>query len=165
MWLIDALIALVLAVLAHSVLCRVSLPLNSVTRFLMSGAVVGACLVWWLIYRYGATASQTWAATLMFAFGCELYLFLFTMAMTSVAANLLANLARRDMTDADIEQLYESRDMVAARLDRLVAAGLLADSPAGLQLTAEGQRMVSIFRRLRGFFRHPLPAQDLAAND
>jgi hypothetical protein len=87
------------------------------------------------------------------------------MAMTSVAANLLANLARRDMTDADIEQLYDSRDMVAARLDRLIAGGLLADDGSGLQLTAEGQRMVSLFRRLRGSFRHPLPGHGLAAND
>jgi hypothetical protein len=71
MWLIDALTALVTVVIAHSALCRASLPLNSVTRFLISGGVVGACLVWRLLDRYGATASQTWAATLMFAFGCE----------------------------------------------------------------------------------------------
>ncbi len=141
------------------------MPLNVVTRFLITGGVVGACLVWWLFNWYGATAPQTWAGAVVYAFCCELYVFLFTFAMSSITANLLAKLSRCDMTDTDIEQLYDSRHMVATRLDRLVAVGLVDERPTGLRLTAEGARIVRIFRLLRGLFRHPQPTYNFPAND
>ena len=146
-----------IAVLGNAAFCRAPISLNVVTRFLITGTLVGICLVWWLLNWYGATAPQTFAGTMVYAICCELYIFLFTLAMSSVTANLLANLLRRSMTDADIEQLYDSRHMVAVRLDRLVAAGALHECAAGLRLTTEGTRTVRAFRRLRGLFRHPLP--------
>jgi hypothetical protein len=124
-------------------------------RFLITGGLVGAFLVWWLVGRYGIAAPQTWAAALLYAFCCELYIFLFTFAMSSITANLVARLSRCDMTDMDIEQLYDSRHMVATRLDRLIAVGLVTEHTGELRLTAEGRRMVRTFRRLRRFFRHP----------
>jgi uncharacterized membrane protein YeaQ/YmgE (transglycosylase-associated protein family) len=167
MWLAGALIGLVIAVLAHAGISRVltSLNLNMVVRFMIAAGIVGACLVGWLLDRYGVSAPQSWAAVLVYAFGCELYVFLFTLAMSSVTANLLTNLSRRDMTDMDIGQFFDSRQMVAARLDRLVAAGLLDEGPTGLALTPKGARTVRTFGWLRGFFRHPLPALDIVAND
>jgi hypothetical protein len=165
MWLFDTFFAVAITVIGHAGLCRVSMPLNVVARFLVTGGVVGACLVWRLLVSYGTAAPQTWAGALTFAFACEFYLFLFTLAITSVSANLLAHLSRRAMTNLDIEQLYDSRQMVAARLDRLIAGGLLAEGPTGLRLTAEGARTVRTFRRLRDFFRHPLPTYDLPADD
>jgi hypothetical protein len=165
MWFFGALLGLMMAVVGHAVLCRASVPLNGVTRFLLIGGLVGVCLVWWLLHRYGATAPQTWAAAVVYAFCCELYVFLFTFAMSSVTANLLAKLSQRDMTDTDIEQLYDSCHMVATRLDRLVAIGLVDERPAGLRLTIEGARMVRTFRRLRGLFRHPQPAYNFPTKD
>jgi hypothetical protein len=165
MWFVGALLGLMIAVGGHAGLCRMSIPLNGVTRFLVTGGVVGACLVWWLVNRYGAIAPQTWAAASLYAFGCELYVFLFTFAMSSVTANLLNNLSRCDMTDTEIEKLYDSRHMVATRLDRLVAVGLIEERPTGLRLTTEGERMVRTFRRLRDFFRHPQPTYNFPAND
>jgi predicted transcriptional regulator len=88
---------------------------------------------------------------------CELYVFLFTLAMSSISANLLVSLSRRAMTAAEIEQLYDSRAMVSSRIDRLVAVGLFDETPAGLELTAKGARTVRTFGRLRTFFRHPSP--------
>jgi hypothetical protein len=165
MWFVGAFLGLIIAVVGHAGLCRASMPLNVVTRFLIAGGLVGACLVWWLLNRYGATAPQTWAGAAVYAFCCELYIFLFTFAMSSITANLLGRLARSNMTDTDIEQLYESRYMVATRLDRLVAVGLIEDGPAGLRLTPEGARMVGIFRRLRRFFRHPQPTYNFSPVD
>jgi uncharacterized membrane protein YeaQ/YmgE (transglycosylase-associated protein family) len=165
MWFVGALLGLMMAVVGHAALCRAPVPLNGVTRFLLIGSLVGACLVWWLVHRYGATAAQTWAAAVVYAFCCELYIFLFTFAMSSITANLLANLSRSDMSDADIEQLYDSRHMVATRLDRLVAVGLVDEGPTGLRLTTEGARMVRTFRRLRGLFRHPQPAYTFPTKD
>jgi hypothetical protein len=155
MWFVGALLALIVAVVGHAGLCRASIPLNVVTRFLITGGLVGAGLVWWLLGRYGATAPQTWAGAMVYAFCCELYIFLFTFAMSSITANLVAKLSRCDMTDTDIEQLYESRQMVATRLDRLIAVGLIMEHTGELTLTAQGERVVRVFRRLRALFQHP----------
>jgi hypothetical protein len=165
MWFVGVLLALVIAMVGHAGLCRASMPLNVVTRFLITGGLIGAGLVWWLISRYGATAPQTWAGALVYAFCCELYVFLFTFAMSSITANLIARLSRYDMTDSDIEKLYDSRHMVATRLDRLVTVGLIEDLPSGLRLTTEGTRMVRTFRWLRAFFRHPQPTYNFSGND
>jgi hypothetical protein len=121
--------------------------------------------VWWLLYRYGLAAPQAWAGAAAYAFACELYVFLFTFAMSSVTANLLAKLSRRDLTDKEIEQLYDSRHMVATRLDRLVTVGMVDEGPSGLSLSPEGARTVRTFRRLRGLFRHPQTTFSFPAND
>jgi hypothetical protein len=160
MWFVGAVLGLMIAVVGHAGLCRASIPLDGVTRFLIAGGVVGVCLVWWLFNRYGATAPQTWAGAMVYALCCELYIFLFTFALTSITANLVGKLSRCDLTDTDIEQLYDSRHMVATRLDRLIAIGLVVERPAGLQLTRKGARMARTLSRLRGFFRHPKPTYD-----
>jgi hypothetical protein len=165
MWFVGALFGLVVAAMGHAALCRASMPLNIVTRFLITGGLVGAGLVWWLFNTYGLAAPQAWAGAVVYAFSCELYVFLFTFAMSSITANLIARLSRSDMTDSDIEKLYDSRHMVATRLDRLVAVGLIEDLPSGLRLTTEGTRMVTTFRWLRDFFRHPQPTYNFSAND
>jgi hypothetical protein len=155
MWFAAAFLGLMIAVAGHAGLCRAPIPFNGVTRFLIAGGLVGDLLVWWLVDRYGMTAPQPWAAALVYAFCCEFYIFLFTFAMSSITGNLVGRLSRCDMTDADIEQLYDSRHMVATRLDRLVAVGLVDEGPAGLRLTTEGARLARIFRRLRRLFGHP----------
>jgi hypothetical protein len=165
MWIAGTFLSLIIAVAGHGVLSRASLPLNGVTRFLIGGGLVGAGLVWWLIGHYGLTAPQTWAAALVYAFCCELYIFLFTFAMSSVTANLLGRLSRGGMTDGDIEQLYDSRHMVATRLDRMIAVGLIKETPSGLRLTAKGTRMVRIFHQLRQLFGHPQPTYSFPAGD
>jgi hypothetical protein len=155
MWFAGAFAGLMIAIAGHAGLCRASMPLNVVTRFLIAGGLAGVCFLWWLVDRYGMTAPQTWAAALVYAFCCELYIFLFTFAMSSITANLMGRLSRCNMTDADIEELYDSRHMVATRLDRLVVIGLVDEGPAGLRLTTEGARLARIFRRLRRLFGHP----------
>src|ERR1700710_678035 len=99
MWFVGTVLGLTMAVIGHAGFCRAPVPLHVVTRVLVICGLVGICLVWWLLNRYGATAPQTWAGVVVYAFCCELYIFLFTFAMSSVTANLVANLSRRDMSD------------------------------------------------------------------
>jgi hypothetical protein len=165
MWFVGALLGVTMAVIGHAALCRAPVPLNGVTRFLLIGGLIGACLLSWLLYRYGVTTPQTWAAAAVYGFCCELYIFLFTFAMSSVTANLLARLSSHDMTDGDIEQFYDSRYMVTTRLDRLVAVALVDEGPGGLSLSPEGTRLVRMFHRLRGLFRHPEPSYSFPANN
>src|SRR3981189_2928128 len=148
MWFVGALLGLAIAVAGHAVLGRAPEPLMVVPRFSITGGLVGACLVWWLLNWYGVTAPQTWAGALVYAFCCELYLFLFTLAMSSVTAGLLCHLSQRDMTEKEIQKYFESREMVAARLDRLIAVGLIEERPSGLEVTPKGERLVRAFARL-----------------
>lgn len=165
MWLLSTLFFFGLTVLAHAGFSRVQLPLNVVTRLLIVGSILGVGLAWWLLENYGIAEPQTWAGLLTFGFCCELYVFLFTLAMSSVSANLLVNLLQQKMTNSDIDRLYDSRQMVVARLDRLVAVGLLDETSDGMKPTHKGVRMVRIFNQLRIFFRHPLLSIGSLAND
>jgi hypothetical protein len=144
------------AVIAHAVVCRLPIGLNIVFRFVLVGGVLGLAWTWWLYGTFGL-APQFCAGVLVYGLCCELYVFLFTLAMSSISANLLVSLSRRAITTAEIEQLYDSRAMVSSRIDRLVAVGLFDETPAGLELTAKGARTVRTFGRLRTFFRHPSP--------
>jgi hypothetical protein len=154
-WLGSTILFFIAAVLGHFILSRLRIPANIVLRFLLVGNILGAGLVWWLYTNYDISAPQMWAGLLVYAFFCELYVFLFTLVISSISANLLINLFLREMTDADMPHQYESSHMVAARLDRLVAADFLEETSDGLKLTKKGVRLVRLFNRMRVFFRHP----------
>jgi hypothetical protein len=160
--LLGALIVFAAAVAAHAVSCRVPASLNIVFRFVVVGGVFGLLWVWWLADRFGLAAPQFWCGVLVYGLCCELYVFLFTLAMSSISANLLVSISRQDMTSAEIDKLYDSRAMVSSRIDRLVAVGLFDETPAGLVLTEKGRRTVRTFGRLRRFFRHPPPVDRVA---
>ncbi|WP_454645548.1 hypothetical protein [Bradyrhizobium liaoningense] len=152
----GTLIVFASAMVAHAIICRLPVGLNIVFRFVIVGGILGLVWTWWLYDNFGL-APPFWAGVLVYGLYCELYVFLFTFAMSSISANLLVSLSRRAMTAAEIEQLYDSRAMVSSRIDRLVAVGLFDETPAGLELTAKGVRTVRTFGRLRAFFRHPPP--------
>lgn len=154
MWVAGILVSVVSAIVGHAGFSRMKLPLNVVARFLIVGSIVGAGFACWLFENFGVTAPQLWAGLLTYGFICELYVFLFTLAMSSISANLLITLLRRKMTDLDIERLYNSGGMVIARLDRLISVGLLEETSNGLKPTQKGAQMVRIFGGLRIFFRH-----------
>jgi hypothetical protein len=155
MWLACTIIFGSAAVLGYVGFARVAISMNIVVRFVLVGGLLGIALAWWLTLNYGLFAPQLWAGLLIYALFCELYVFLFGLAVTSISANLLVRLLHGKMTDEDIDRLYGSRGMVAARLDRLVAARLLIATSEGLELASKGARTVRIFGRLRRFFRHP----------
>jgi hypothetical protein len=155
--LFAALGCFITAVAAHAVICRAPISTNIVFRFILVGGFLGIGLVWWLQSRYGVAKPQFWCGVFVYGLCCELYVFLFTLAMGSISANLLVDLSRQAMTTFEIDQLYDSRTMVSSRVDRLVAVGLFNVASRGLELTRKGERTVLIFGRLRGFFRHQPP--------
>lgn len=155
----GTLVVFVSAVLIHAAVCRAPIALNNVFRFAAVGGVLGLVWAMWLYGGYGFASPQFWAGVLVYGLFCELYVFLFTLAMSSISANLLVSLSRQPMNSVELDKLYDSREMVASRLDRLVAVGIFEEAPAGLRLTAKGERLVRTFGQLRAFFRH-LPAAD-----
>ena len=154
MWYVATIGIHLAAVAMHSVICRLPFRGNSVVRFLIVGGVFGVGLIMLVIRLYGLSP-EALAAVLVYAFLCELYLFLFTLAMSSVSATLLMTMAKAKLTQAEIDRLYDSERMVTQRLKRLVAAGFLRQTTDGLQLTPKGSRLVAAFDAMRRFFRHP----------
>jgi hypothetical protein len=157
MWATRALLFVLLSVMAHAVACRLSRVRSSVVTFLGVGGLGGAMLAAHELSRHGFVV-QTLAALLLYLLACELYLFLFTLASSSVSASLLIHLRTRALTEADIERAHSAGDMVQARIDKLVAHRFLCEQPGGYTLTPKGRRLVMIFRTLRRIFRQAADA-------
>jgi hypothetical protein len=145
--------AILIAILLHAVACRLPLPFGSVVRFVMIGSVCGLVAVVVMITEYGLTANVA-GATLAFAFAAELYLFLFTMTLGSVSANMLALLGRAPASPADIDNLYDDRLMAALRIERLLATGLTQEHDGIISLTPKGEFIARLFAVLRTAFSH-----------
>jgi hypothetical protein len=141
------------ALALHRIACRLSSKVDRVSRFLLAGGIAGASLVWATSARYGLESVETAGAALVYGFLCELYIFLFTMTISSISSNVLVRLSYQDMHIEEIARRYDSRQMVRQRLERLAAAGLLSRAGSRLTLTPKGARFVATFQSLRRFFR------------
>jgi hypothetical protein len=158
MWLASALASFLVAIVLHAVTGRIPLIANAVIRFLAAGGAVGLALIAWLVDRYGLASAELWSGAAIYAFLCQLYIFLFTMTLGSISANLLVHLSRGPLRLDEVEQLYAGRRMVEFRIARLIGTSLLAHEAEGLALTPRGLRTVAMYRRLRSFFKHDAAA-------
>src|SRR4051794_27133465 len=98
MWAVHALIALAIAIILNSATSHLLGPNGAVARFVLVACLTGAGLAGALLIIFGLTAEML-AAFLIFCFGCELYLFLFTLTMSSVSANIIMLLRHHEMRD------------------------------------------------------------------
>ncbi len=156
MWLVTAYGYFAFALVLHSVLVRVFHRRGAFFNFLIAGSLSGAVLLAQLATRSFDHAAV--ATLLLYALGCELYIFLFSMVSTSVSVSILLSLGAHSITEPELQRVYSSRDMVAHRLERLVTGGFLAPSPdGGYRITSSGQRFIARFRYLRAFFGHQHP--------
>jgi hypothetical protein len=160
MWLAAAIGFWILAIAGHAVLCRLRLPFGAVGHFLLAGLVSGAGLAWLACRHYGAWTPATVSALVAFAFLCELYLFLFTLAIASVSSTLLQTLGDRRLSEKEVIARYDAEGMVTTRIGRLLATGLLSESEGDLRVTRTGARLVTAFLRLKTFFGHPIAVDD-----
>jgi uncharacterized protein YacL len=128
--------------------------LDRVARFLVVGGLIGIVLVGLLLERFGGLTAEVAAGVLVYAFLCELYIFLFTMTISSISSNLLVRLAQREMTLSEVGAAYDSESMVTGRLARLVSTGFLQQSDDLLSITLKGLRFVRSMNSLRKFFGH-----------
>jgi hypothetical protein len=151
--LLFPLVATLLVILLHGATCRLPLPFGSVTRFLIVGSLCGLATIMVTVAQYGLTANVIGAA-LVFAFAAELYLFLFTMALTSVSANALVLLRTRQVCRGDINDLYSDGGMAALRIERLLATRLAQEHNGSISLTRRGQAVAQVFAWLRTVFGH-----------
>ena len=138
----------------HVLAGRLGLIANSVFRFLVVGSAVGVILILWLIARYGPLSADLITSVLAYAFLCNLYVFLFTLPLSSVSANLLSRLSRQPLGPEEVARLYNGHNMTELRITRLIHAGFLDANSEGVALTVVGARIVTAYERLRRLFRH-----------
>ncbi len=146
-----------LAVVLHATACRLRLRGTSVVRFVAVAVPLGAVLAWMLTASLQAGESAAWAALLLYGLLCELYLFVFTMAATSVSAALLRRLSTGPTSRELLDSQYASDRMVEQRLHRLRAGGFIRQTDGEYVLTPRGKSTVLLFGALRDFFRHDAP--------
>lgn len=154
MWLGTVILCIAASVLVHAVLTRLSPKPNAVFLFLAGGVPIGMALCASAIVVYGLAAIEFASAILIYAAFCELYLFLFTLALSSISANILVRLLGGPRVQLELNEFYNNAAMVEARLARMQSAGLLRREGAGLQITPRGALVVRSYRFLRTLFRH-----------
>lgn len=151
-WIFYVVAAVATAVLGQMLLLRLQLISNSVQGFLISGVGIGLCLIVAIFRNYPVNIA--FAGTLLYAFLCELHIFIFTMAYSSVSANLLIRLRHRAMTQAEIDQLYDDRAMIRERLEGLRHTGLIEASGDAWSVTSKGLRLARLVNATQGVFGH-----------
>jgi hypothetical protein len=156
-WLTSALLALVAAVTGQFLAARFQIGRGLVARFLLVGGTVGCVMVACLARTYGSSI-EFWAGMLVYAFACELYIFLGTLVDSSVSVSLLLALRHGSASRAELDRRSSGRAMVASRLERLCESGLLGHSDDGYTVTRRARWLLRLFRALRFFFhRRTLP--------
>ena len=141
------------AVVVHAVWCRLPPRLSVVAKFVLAGGLVGVLLSAHLIGVDGFSIG-TLAGVAVYALACELYIFLFTLILSSVSAIWLRRLHRGSIEAAALAEAYSPAWMVDSRLGRLVDNGFLQPVAGGYRLTDKARRMIRTFARLRAFFGH-----------
>ena len=158
MWLTSALLALVAAVAGQFLAAHVRIGRGFVARFLLLGGSVGCVMVACLARTYGLSV-EFWAGVLVYAFACELYIFLGTLVDSSVSVSLLLALRRGSSSRAELDRQSSDPAMVTSRLEKLCEHGLLGRAGDGYTVTRRARRLLLVFRVLRSFFhRRTLPA-------
>jgi hypothetical protein len=157
-WLTSALFALMAGVTGQFLAARFQMGRGFVARFLLVGGTVGCVMVACLMTTYGLSV-EFWAGMLVYAFACELYIFLGTLVDSSVSVSLLLSLRHGSSSRAELDRRSSGRAMVASRLEKLCENGLLERAGDRYTVTRRARWLLALFRALRFFFhRRTLPA-------
>jgi hypothetical protein len=154
MWLAASIAFLAAAIVAHAVARRIASGFSSIVSFLVVGSLVGAGLVVFVFDRWG-TDIASWSAILVYAFACEVYMFLFTSVGGSISASLLYQLRAGVLSSAEVDRQIGGRAMVERRLAKMSSTNLLAKTEHGYSGTMAGARLLWLYRHIRNFFWRP----------
>ena len=137
----------------HAAWCRASARPSTVVKFVAVGGLVGLALLGHLFATEGMT-HRTLAGLLVYGLASELYIFCFTLIISSVSAIWLRRLYRGGIEEDALAEAYSPTWMVESRLDRLVENGFLVRTDDGYRLTEKGRGLIGTFGRLRAIFKH-----------
>src|SRR5688572_12740736 len=155
MSIIYALACFGLAVLLHGLAMRFPLRVDVVRRFLLVGIPLGVALVVFALTALDFTI-DAFAAILLYAFLCELYIFCFTLVLSSVSATMLVLLHRGAIEESTLASAYDPRGMVKLRVDRLIKHGFIERRGERLAVSPRGKLLHDSFSVLRSVFGHDI---------
>lgn len=153
LWILAPLASFGAAVFLHGLTMRAPMRVDSVRRFLLVGFPLGAGLALLSIATLGLT-SDALAQIVLYACLCELYIFCFTLVLSSVSVTMLIMLRRGPIPTAALQAKYDPREMVKLRLERLIAQGFIVRDRERLAVSTAGMRLNRAFGALQRFFRH-----------
>ena len=153
MAILFALAAFILAVMLHGLAMRLPMRLDSVRRFLLVGAPLGLALAVLAMTWFGFTLEAV-AAILLYALLCELYMFCFTLVISSVSVTMMIMLRQGPVASAELVSTYDPHEMVQLRVDRLLKTGFVERDHSRLKVTPKGMNLHGSFTALRRFFGH-----------
>jgi hypothetical protein len=153
MWAIFTLATLFSAIAISSICSWLRLVPNVLLQFVVI-AGVGAVLLWFALWAMYEPGIELVAGLLGYGFGCELYLFLCTLPLSSVSVNIMARLRSKSLSDRQLEEIYEGSDAIRMRIDRLRQSGLLMSNEGLIQATSRGIRTAQLFFWIRRMFHH-----------
>ena len=151
-WLVWALSALAIAIVGQMPVMRLTGLRNAMVAFILLGAPIGLVLITVLIQTYPIDRAA--AGVLLYAFLCEIWMFIISSSFSSVSANLLLNLRGGTMHGDEIDRLYDNHAMIGQRVQWLSHIGAAVEIDGRLLPTRRGLWVVQVFNRLRHFFDH-----------
>jgi hypothetical protein len=153
MWILWTAAYFIFAVGIHALTCRI-LSGNRVIKFLVGGSSVVGLLAFHLLILN----SSLWvffSSLTIYAFLCELYIFLFTLVGSSISAKLLVTLRTKKLSDDEIARLYSTTGMVKSRIERLQATDLVCKlGSQNFKVSPKGEILVRAFSMFQWFFGH-----------
>lgn len=153
-WFATIFCSILASIASHAIVTRLFPRSNAVLLFIASGGLVGLVMIGWSAAAYSLFDIQTFSLILVYAAFCELYLFLFTLALSSVSANILVRLHDGAIPLQSLDAMYDSRSMVEQRVTRMRRTGLLIEENEYATTTGKGRLITRAYRALRRFFRH-----------
>ena len=156
---LAALVAFVVSVILHLCVTRLWPRQNRVFSFLGSGFVVGGLLL--LILLKIRSRLDTLEAALIYAFACELYIFLFTFVGSSISAAILIWLKEEGrLPESRTKAAQDDRDFVGGRINKMVDSGIFQKKDDQVSLTAKGRFLLAGYKGLRIFFGHQVAPEE-----
>ena len=157
-WVVWPLACFCVAVLAHGGIARLALSLDGVRRFVVVGIAIGVAMMIGLP-RDAWMSVECVAAIGIYAALCELYIFSFTLVVSSISVSTLMDLRAGPASEAELLAAHDPRQMVRERIDGLIAVGWIVRDGRLLRISDRGRRVHRRFSRLRRLFGHPSPAE------
>jgi hypothetical protein len=108
--------ALVFAIACHAALRRIPKAPGAVAAFLIVGILIGGAVTT-LLWLSPLAWDEFLAALIVYAALSALYLFLFTLALGSITANILVALSHGTTDVTDLAARYDGRRMVSNRVE------------------------------------------------
>ena len=151
-WLWLTVGAFVLALVGQAVLVHQFKRRHAIVALVGIGVPIGLGLVALLFANYSIDRSI--AGTLLYAFACEVWMFILSVTFSSFAAKLMLLLRQRPLTLVEIDRLSDHRTIIQDRMNWLADIGAAIKQDGLLVPTGGGRRLTAAFAACRSFFGH-----------